>query len=426
MNDRIIENVNTTSISSETDTIASFTASSRDKIYKFNYSNVNTEESKLNFILYEILEGGSETEVTTIEADVISSELGTSSVEVEYNINKLSDYKAVLQGVSNAYLSVSYTWTRSPGDTGIKYYQWDGVKFVEYDMVIIPEANICNYKYNQFVYVNLFIEGEKLNVNRDVFKKQNGETCKVVQFEFSDIGDVVLVLDYNGQGQNAWGGVFSRGREESSDGLVIKWSKNIVIDQDFKKCFNWESYNQILWSVNSDKTYEISDKRLQGVQALYEISRSHYENLSHMFDPSKMIFGNALTIAFNTDDKGNDRMKVFPKNIRMIPNEANLLYKGARIHLNNYFIIMGVDWFDMIYDRLYKMDKTTEPSDSFITASRGLCITAVHKFRDDEEPINTDGSSFDGAVTNFNINTWYNAQNIKDYFESVDIPEKKY
>lgn len=417
----IVESLDNIPVEDSTNSTYSFSVVSKNKEHSFIFSNFTTEESELTILLSK--KDGAE--VTRQQVNVEGEE--TKSITLKYIIPDLGDYKISLLNIQGASISISYSWERSPGDTGIKYYQWDGVKFILYNMQIIPEVNSCAFKYGQSAFINLFLEGDKLFVNRDVFRNSiTGDTCKVIQFEFSDLGDVVLVLNYNNQGQTAWGGVFSRNRENDTNGLPIKWGKSLVVGQDITECFNWESYPQILFSVNDKGQYEISDKRIRGLAASYEVSRSHFENLSHLYDVNSMIFSNALTIAFNTDEKNQERIKIFSKNIRMIPNLSNMIYKGAKIDVNNYFIIMGASWCDMIYSRLYSMDSSNIYNKTYLTSSRGLCVTAVHEFRNDDEPVNSDGSSFDGAVSNFDINSWYNAQFIKDYFESTDIPEKKY
>lgn len=417
----ITEYLDSTPVENDSSSVYSFSVVSKNKEHSFTFSNFITEKSKLTILLTK----ANGTEVTRQQVKVEGDE--AKSITLKYTIPDLGDYKISLFSIQQASVSISYLWERSPGDTGVKYYQWDGVKFVLYKMQIIPESNSCAFKYGQSAFINLFLEGDKLYVNRDVFRNSlTGDTCKVVQFEFSDLGDIVLVLNYNNQGQTAWGGVFSRNRETDTNGLPIKWGKSLVISQDIKECFNWESYPQILFSVNSNGQYEISDKRVQGLLASYEVSRSHVENLSHLYDVHSMIFSNALTVAFNIDEKNQERIKIFSKNIRMVPHLSNLVYKGAKVDVNNYFVIMGASWCDMVYNRLYSMVASEVYSKTYLTSSRGLCITAVHDFRDDNEPVNLDGSSFDGAVSNFNINAWYSAQLIKDYFESTDIPEKKY
>ena len=331
-------------------------------------------------------------------------------------------------------LSVTYSFDRLPDGTDVEYYKWNGVRFVKYDMPFTESLNSCTFAIDGInVYYNLFIEGDKLKVIRDLFKNSQGNTYKVEQFDFSDIGDVVMILNYNDQGQNAWGGIFSRKMQTNEYGEGYEWDNQVVVSKDIKKCINWESYNNILWSNgndtdNSGDKYYITDERINTIEALYEISKNHYENLSFYYQPENMRFSNALTLCFDEID-GKKKVKIFPKNIHMMPSSINIDYYDIKLDINNYFLIMSNLWMDCIYNRYYDMGEGENSGGStykkrFLTANRGVVVISCNDHQEFSEGQIETSQQKNGAYSFFNVPVWFNQNNIKNLLEPNDIPQK--
>lgn len=408
----------------------------------YNLTNSDNDQGKKNIIIkYETSEEIINKEIDFKDGDTINN------LTIEFEVERLE--KIIISSEKIDVMSKNlYTWERDPGDTGIKYYKWNGVDFINYNMEIIPEQNSCNFLIDKPVYFNIYIEGDKLNIINDLFKNEDGETLKVIQFEFSFLGDVVLVLNYNNRGQDIWGGVFSRASNVNIDGSVKTWGYSVVMDNDFKKCFNWDSYNEILFKevtegvlVNGDvieKSYSISDERILAIEATYEVSRSHYNVLKDRFDISKIIFSNALTVAIEKQETGEflSKLYVYPKNIKMPINLLTIPYNDTRIYINNYFIILRELWIDSIFNKRYKMNSSNENQKNipgtengskgdknhylnhFLTANCSSVITSLTPHSDGTYP-----DEMNGAVTFFNGNVWYDRFNVKSEIEINGIPK---
>lgn len=316
-----------------------------------------------------------------------------------------------------------YKITNDANGLGIQYYEWSGSSFDETNVTMTEERNSCNWYLEDIaVYFNIFIEGDKLSVIRDLFKGKDGETLKVVQFDFSDIGDVVLVRDYNKQGQNIWGGVFSRYATSTSvDSSKKIYNYGAVMSDNFMECFNWDAYNYVAFTFRADGSAYISDERIRAIQATYEVSRTHFEVLYHKFGDN-LVFSNALTVGWEkTTDEPNysHSMYVYPKNVKMFPNLTTMPYSGIRFLVNNYFVIEGNAWFDIIYNRTYTMNTGIQPryyQNRFLSAMRSLVVVAISD-HDDEK-------GYTGAVSYFSCNNWYDKTKVTDYIEKANIPQK--
>lgn len=350
----------------------------------------------------------------------------TDTFDKEYEITSGDNENDIIIEIDKATVTeakATYSYIRTPDGTGLEYYKWNGKDFEKTIVQIIAPQNSCNWYLEDIpVYFNIFIEGDKLNVIRDLFKGLDGETLKVVQFDFSDIGDVVLVRDYNKQGQNCWGGIFSRYATSTEVDTTQKvYNYGSVMSDNFTECFNWDAYNYIQFTVNAAGETVITDERVKAIQATYEVSRSHFEVLYRKFGDN-MLFSNALTVAWeksDTEPNYSHTMFIYPKNIKMFPNMTTIPYNGIRFLVNNYFIIEGVAWFDMIYNRYYKMDSGVQPlyyKNRFLGAMRSLVVVSVSD-HDEENGTN-------GAVSYFNCNNWYDKTKVTDYIEKVNIPQK--
>lgn len=362
-----------------------------------------------------------------LREDTLTFATVSESLNKEYEVTSTNtdDIFVEIKKGSIRGLSAAYSYIRQPdGKKGqVDYYIWIGDRFVATTVAIIAPYNSCKWYIEDIeVYFNIYVEGEKLNVIRDLFLDIDGAPCKVVQFDFSDIGDVVLVLNYNKTGQNCWGGVFSRYATATQVDTTKKiYSYGAVMSNNFIECFNWDAYNYIQFTTDGNGNRIISDERLRAIEATYEVSRSHYERLVHKFG-SNMVFSNALTIAWEKSDIDppyTHTMFIYPKNIKMFPNMITLPYNEIRFLVNNYFLIEGDAWFDMIYNRYYKMNTGVQPEyykRRFLAAQRSLVVVAISD-HDDKD-------GFSGAISYFNCNTWYNKDRVTDYIEKVNIPQK--
>ena len=409
----------------------------------YNLTNSDNDQGKKNIIIkYETSREIINKEIDFKDGDTIDN------LTIEFEVERLEKIIISSEKINIMSKNVSYEWEREPGDTGVKYYKWNGADFVIYNIEIIPEQNSCNFLIDKPVYFNIYIEGDKLKVINDLFKNENGEVLKVIQFEFSFMGDVVLVLNYDNRGQDIWGGVFSRASNVNIDGSIKTWGYNVVMDNDFKKCFNWDSYNEILFKEITEgtladgeiieKSYSISDERLLAIEATYEVSRSHYNVLKDRFDISKIIFSNALTVAIEEQEDGEflSKLYVYSKNIKMPINLLTIPYNNTRIYINNYFIILRELWIDSIFNKRYKMNSSNENQQNipgtengskgdknhylnyFLTAN---CSSVIISLTPHSDGINPD--EMNGAVTFFNGNVWYDRFNVKAEIEINDIPK---
>lgn len=361
-----------------------------------------------------------------------STSLSNGAIEngylsIEITTKSLTAVSIIITGGKARSITVSYKRTREPGDTGIKYYKWNGsngfreVTLGSSDLPEIPGQEASKFILTP-VYYNIYLEGDKLKVITDLFKSDSGDVLEVVQFDFSDIGDVVLVKNYNGLGENAWGGVFSRKKEANENGIPINWGSDVVISKNFKECFNWESFSNIIMEEKIDNGYQFTDNRLNKIENLYEISRMHYENLKMHFDEKNMRFSNALTLCFH-ESEGRGKVSIFSKNLKMITNYNILNFNNTKVDVNNYFVILSELWMDLIYRRSIFMDSAlgSNYKKIFITASRGSCICAVSP-RTDYEDLMAD--EMNGAYSFFDVNTWYDQAQVLDYLDPNRIPSK--
>lgn len=361
----------------------------------------------------------------TLKQDTLTFTSIDEVFDKEYQVTSVDEADILIE-IEKANIreaKASYEYIRKPDGVGLEYYIWNGALFEKTAVQIIPPQNSCKWYLEDIaVYFNIFIEGDKLNVIRDLFKGPDGEILKVVQFDFSDIGDVVLVRDYNKQGQNCWGGVFSRHATSVELDTTKKiYNFGVVMSDNFVDCFNWDAYNYIQFTVNAEGKAVLTDERVKAIQATYEVSRSHFEVLYRKFGDN-MYFSNALTVAWEKIDSEpnySHTMFIYPKNIKMFPNMTTMPYNGIRFLVNNYFVIEGAAWFDMIYNRYYKMDTGVQPryyQNRFLSAMRSLVVVSVSD-HDDENGSN-------GAVSYFNCNNWYDKTKVANYIEKVNIPQK--
>lgn len=320
-------------------------------------------------------------------------------------------------------ISFSWSYVRKATDTGIKYYRWNGSAYVQYNNItIIPEQRSTRWYFPDIkVYFNIYVEGDKMNVIRDLFKNKLGDTLKVTQFEFSDLGDIVLINNYNNQGQHCWGGVFSRHAIKTEvDGQKV-FNYGAVMSEDVGDCFNWDAYNYVQYKKNADGEPVVSEDKIAAIAATYEVSRSHMEVLKDKFG-NNIIYSNALTVAWiKVDDEVNYncRMFIYPKSSKSFPNMTTMPYNDLRIHVNNYFVIEADSWFDMTYNRYYKMNTGVNPTHyaaRFLTAARSMVVVATGD-HDDE-------NATSGAVTYFRGYEWFDHALVGKYIEKVNIPRK--
>lgn len=320
-------------------------------------------------------------------------------------------------------ISIHWSYVRKATDTGIKYYRWNGTAYVQYNNItIIPEQRSTRWYFPDIkVYFNIYVEGDKMNVIRDLFKNKLGDTLKVTQFEFSDLGDIVLINNYNNQGQHCWGGVFSRHSTKTEvDGQKV-YNYGTVMSEDVGDCFNWDAYNYVQFKKNADGEAVVSEDKIAAIAATYEVSRSHMEVLKDKFGDN-IIYSNALTVAWiKVDDEVNynSRMFIYPKSTKSFPNMTTMPYNDLKINVNNYFVIEADCWFDMTYNRYYKMNTGVNPthySKRFLAAARSMvvCATGDH---DDE-------NATSGAVTYFRGYEWFDPALVSKYIEKVNIPRK--
>lgn len=344
--------------------------------------------------------------------------------EAEQNITSNADI-TISQPNATTVDAVVFSWSyvRKATDTGIKYYRWNGSAYVQYNNItIIPEQRSTRWYFPDIkVYFNIYVEGDKMNVIRDLFKNKLGDTLKVTQFEFSDLGDIVLINNYNNQGQHCWGGVFSRYSNRTEvDGQRV-YNYGAVMSEDVGDCFNWDAYNYVQYKKNADGEPVVSEDKIASIAATYEVSRSHMEVLKDKFGEN-IMYSNALTVAWiKVDDEVNynSRMFIYPKSTKSFPNMTTMPYNDLRIHVNNYFIIEADSWFDMTYNRYYKMNTGVNPTHyaaRFLTAARSMVVVATGD-HDDE-------NATSGAVTYFRGYEWFDHALVGKYIEKVNIPRK--
>lgn len=344
--------------------------------------------------------------------------------EAEQNITSNADITiSNPTGTSVNAVVFSWSYVRKATDTGIKYYRWNGSAYVQYNNItIIPEQRSTRWYFPDIkVYFNIYVEGDKMNVIRDLFKNKLGETLKVTQFEFSDLGDIVLINNYNNQGQHCWGGVFSRYSNRTEvDGQRV-YNYGAVMSEDVGDCFNWDAYNYVQYKKNADGEPVVSEDKIAAIAATYEVSRSHMEVLKDKFG-NNIMYSNALTVAWiKVDDEVNYncRMFIYPKSTKSFPNMTTMPYNDLRIHVNNYFVIEADSWFDMTYNRYYKMNTGVSPTHyaaRFLTAARSMVVVATGD-HDDE-------NATSGAVTYFRGYEWFDPALVGKYIEKVNIPRK--
>ena len=443
--EEITEYISEDNITSEADSdnwVITFTNTSNNE-HTLTLNNLTPNDPDAEKVAYSITQDGQEINKGELEIEKENPDTPIQKI-YEIKFKPAKNNKIITITLTNAKINgvfISYVWVRQPGATGDQYFMWNGLNLQEVQLGSVELPLIPEQQSSKFVlgdaYYNIYLEGDKLNVIRDLFKSKEGEPLEVIQFDFSDIGDVVLVKNYDGLGSNGWGGVFSRKRLENDKGVpLLDWGVDVVISDDVKQAINWESYSNLLWNeweykdgkYNEKKGFpNISDARADRIVSLYEISRMHYENLKMHFGEENMRFSNALTICFQENANGTKSMCLFPKNLKMITNYYITRYNDTRMDINNYTVILSEVWLDTIFRRFIYMNSAvgSDYNDIFITANRGVCVVAVtprnqqNGLEEGKEP-----EAMNGAYTYFDVNTWYNQAQVLDNLDPNRIPNK--